>query len=179
VTLAQKIEIGIAIAGAVGLGAVIQLVVSHFLRRRERKADLADKSVQMSGKSVEIAESVMVRMESDMTRMRAELTTQTEALAKAQQQLLELQTGPRRTDDEVDLELTTVRNKLHDAQVDMGGVASNLSAGLLVLRQGLVSVFPDLPPRVGDPPPMDEDEYQAMIDQRRDEDWRRYEESGG
>ncbi|MFI5849362.1 hypothetical protein ACIA8B_14835 [Micromonospora chalcea] len=75
-TTAEKITAGIALLAALGVGAVLQAWVSHLLHRRERKINIADKSVQM-------AETLMTRMETELTRAQ-------EALAKAQQESEEL-----------------------------------------------------------------------------------------
>ncbi|PYC75205.1 hypothetical protein C7C45_04875 [Micromonospora arborensis] len=60
-TTTEKITLGVAIAGALGAGALIKSWVDHLLSRHDRKINIADKSVQ-------IAESLMSRMESELTK---------------------------------------------------------------------------------------------------------------
>ncbi|MFR9777307.1 hypothetical protein ACL02O_14775 [Micromonospora sp. MS34] len=75
-TIIEKITLGVAVAGAFGLGSVITAVVSHLLSRRERRVNIADKSVQM-------VEAVLTRMETELTRAQ-------ESLGRAQQENEEL-----------------------------------------------------------------------------------------
>jgi hypothetical protein len=53
--------LGVAVAGALGVGVLLQTWVTHLLQGRERKINIADKSVQ-------IAEALMTRMEAELTR---------------------------------------------------------------------------------------------------------------
>ncbi|PYC73897.1 hypothetical protein C7C45_06060 [Micromonospora arborensis] len=48
VTTAEKINIGVALAAALGVGALIHALLGHRLNRDERKANIADKFMQMA-----------------------------------------------------------------------------------------------------------------------------------
>ncbi|MFE9959235.1 hypothetical protein [Micromonospora sp. NPDC005299] len=105
-TIAEKITLGVAIAGALGLGALLQVWFTHLLQRRERQISIADKSIQIAGTL--------------MTKLEAELTRAQEALVKAQQESAELRdelaknVAARSEDSERIVEL---HQKLQDAHV--------------------------------------------------------------
>ncbi|GAB3986164.1 hypothetical protein V1634_29105 [Plantactinospora veratri] len=103
-TTAEKITAGIALLAALGVGAVLQAWVTYLLHGRERKINIADKSVQM-------AETLMTRMEAELTRVQ-------EALAKAQQETEEL----RATLTETSTNEGSISEQLHDAERSLRGV---------------------------------------------------------
>ncbi|MEU8170699.1 hypothetical protein AB0B97_29790 [Micromonospora sp. NPDC049004] len=76
-TTAEKITAVIALLAALGVGALLPMLVGHLLGRGEKKVNIADKSVQMA--------------ETLMTRMEAEITRAEEALGRARRENQELQ----------------------------------------------------------------------------------------
>lgn len=107
-TTVEKVALGVSIAGALGVGAVLQAWATHLLQRREKKINIADKSVQ-------IADALM----SLTSKMEAELTRAREALAKAQQESEALREELNRTaatrsaDDARELERKQKRQAEH------------------------------------------------------------------
>lgn len=75
-TTSERITLGVSVAGALGIGALLQAWVTHLLQRREKEISFADRSVQM-------AETLMARMEMELGRAQ-------EALTKAQRESEEL-----------------------------------------------------------------------------------------
>jgi hypothetical protein len=138
VTTAEKITLGVAIAGALGVGALFKSWVDHLLARGEKRINIADKSVQ-------IAEALMTRMEAELSRAQA-------ALAKAEQEGEQLRaelglTAAANTDESIRVmvakrrlrsayaDLTEARNNIHGMQIEVGEIRSSggLGRGLGVL----------------------------------------------
>ncbi|MGW0503421.1 hypothetical protein [Micromonospora sp. NPDC003241] len=115
-TTAEKITLGVAIAGAFGLGSVFAAFISHLLSRRERKVHIADKSVQ-------IAESIMTRMEGELSRVQ-------EALAKAHQESEELRVTLAETKTakgKLSEQLKEAKRSLQGVNVQLGNASTAIS----------------------------------------------------
>ncbi|MER7994913.1 hypothetical protein [Micromonospora chalcea] len=123
-TTAEKITLGVAIAGAFGLGSVVAAFISHLLGRRERKVNIADKSVQ-------IAEAMMTRMEGELTRVQ-------QALAKAQHESEELRATLAETKTakgKLSEQLEEAKKSLQGVNVQIGNASTAIGDMQVEVRQ--------------------------------------------
>ncbi|MEV4722484.1 hypothetical protein [Micromonospora humida] len=172
-TTAEKITAGIALLAALGVGAVLQAWVTHLLHRRERKINIADKSVQM-------AETLMTRMESELTRVQ-------EALTKAQQESEELRAELAKAvavGQEV-RQRNDVRRRLREFSTSLAGASDAVGSAQLKVRvsraelnrrtreQRATPIVIDVANLDRKSPPMDEDVFAAMVDQHEEDEYRR------
>ncbi len=170
---AEKITAGIALLAALGVGAVLQAWVTHLLARREKRVNIADKSVQ-------IAATLMTRMEGELSRtldalaktqregeeLRAELASTTEVYSARE---LELSDQLQRANAELARArafIETVRN------VDQH-VKAALAEHARQTRAALARAAREYQPSRREPPPVDEDVWAAMVDQHEDDEYRR------
>ncbi|SIN14481.1 hypothetical protein [Micromonospora cremea] len=108
-TTADKITVGVAIATALGVGALIKSWVDHLLSRGEKKVSIADQSVQT-------AATVMTMLDGQLKRVQ-------EALDKAQQESEEL----RLTLAETKTAKGKLSEQLKEAKKSLQGVNVQLS----------------------------------------------------
>ncbi|MER6592093.1 hypothetical protein ABT214_09605 [Micromonospora purpureochromogenes] len=148
-TTAEKITLAVSVAGALGVGALLQAWVTHLLQGRERKINIADKLVHS-------AETLMTRMEADLTRAQ-------EALDKAQQESEELRQELARTaaargkysERVVELQqklqethVAAARSAIDNVQGDVRQVRVSLSAPLMAeLDRELAALLPPSKPK--------------------------------
>ncbi|RLQ08174.1 hypothetical protein EAD96_05200 [Micromonospora sp. BL1] len=127
-TTAEKITLGVSIATALGVGALLKSLFDHFLSRPEKKATIAEKEVTIADKSVQIANAMMSRMDAELSRVQA-------ALAKAEGEIEELRSKldaaaskeaeavnlPRALDSAraTSAELSLARDALDDIQIEV------------------------------------------------------------
>ena len=155
-TTAEKITLGVSIAGALGLGALLKSWVDHLLARGEKKVNIADKAVQ-------IADALMTRMEAELTRAQA-------ALAKAEQEGEQLRAELGLTmapDDNDTIRVYTAKRKLLSAYAELAEARDNIhgmqvEVGEIRERGGLGRGRGALIPREPDGPPVDEDLYEHL-----------------
>ncbi|MFI7305519.1 hypothetical protein ACIBM8_20090 [Micromonospora aurantiaca] len=163
-TTAEKITAGIALLGALGVGALLKSWVDHLLARREKRVNIADKSVQM-------AATLMTRMEAELTRAQSALT---EAQKEGERVRAEL--GLTGEIDENDTfrvyqakrkmraayaELNEARNNIHGMRVEVGEIRERGGLG-----KGVGRLIPT-------PPPVDEDVWAEMVSQHEEDEQRR------
>ncbi|MEU9742885.1 hypothetical protein AB0E12_27260 [Micromonospora chersina] len=86
-TTAEKITLGVSVATALGVGALLKSLFDHFLARPEKRATIAEKEVTIADKSVQIANALMSRMESELARVQ---TTHAEAQKEGRELRAEL-----------------------------------------------------------------------------------------
>ncbi|MEU7995378.1 hypothetical protein AB0B83_08575 [Micromonospora sp. NPDC049060] len=166
---AQKITAGIALLAALGVGALLQAWVTHLLHRRERKVNIADKSVQMAATL--------------MNRMEAELGRAQEALDKAEREAQELRAELAEVGSisEQRAALAGMDRTFRESAVHLRGAAAALAklqgevrevqnSGRIVSQ---ISMFPS------SPPPVDEDVWAEMVDQHEEDEYRRGVGRGG
>ncbi|NJC10604.1 chromosome segregation ATPase [Micromonospora profundi] len=137
-SIVEKITIGVAIAGALGVGALLKSWVDHWLSRGEKKINIADKSVQ-------IAEALMTRMEGELTRVQ-------EALAKAQQESEELRmtlVETKTAKGKLSEQLKEAKKSLQGVNVQIGNASNAISdiqgeiRGVTLVRHRLYSTPED------------------------------------
>ncbi|WBC06775.1 hypothetical protein [Micromonospora sp. WMMA1947] len=66
-TTAEKITIGVSIASALGIGALIKSIFDRRISRPERRMDLAEKSLKL-------ADAIVARVEAELAQVQRELT---------------------------------------------------------------------------------------------------------
>lgn len=163
-TTAEKITAGIALLGALGMGALLKSWVDHLLARREKRVNIADKSVQM-------AATLMNRMEAELTRAQA-------ALAKAEQEAQQLRTeqAEARSISEQRAALAGMDRTLRTSADQLAVAARSLARLQGQVRRvkasgglgpGQASLFPS------SPPPVDEDVWEEMVRQHEEDEYRR------
>ncbi|MEU4382798.1 hypothetical protein [Micromonospora echinofusca] len=172
-TTAEKITAGIALLAALGVGAVLQAWVTHLLHRRERKINIADKSVQM-------AETLMTRMEAELTRAQQALATvrqESDELRAELAKAVAVGDEARQRDD--------VRRKLREFSTSLAGASDTVGSVQLKVRvskaelgrrtreQWAKRTILDIHDLAPSPPPVDEDVWAAMVDQHEVDEYRR------
>ncbi|MEU5563562.1 hypothetical protein [Micromonospora musae] len=141
-TTAEKITIGVAIAGALGVNALLQVWVTHLLQRRERKINIADRSVQ-------IAEALMTRMEAELTRAQ-------EALGQAQKESEELRqelSNAAAARGEASMRVVELQQRLQEAHVEVAQNAINDARGSANQINEFYRIADEIPPHVVMPRP--------------------------
>ncbi|WP_433229002.1 hypothetical protein ACQP2H_24175 [Micromonospora sp. CA-248260] len=171
-TTAEKITAGIALLAALGVGALLQAWVTHLLHRRERKINIADKSVQ-------IAETLMTRMEAELTRAQQALATvrqESDELRVELAKAVAVGQEVRQRDD--------VRRRLREFSTSLAGASDAVGSVQLKVRVSRAEIIRyrrrqpagrtlvDLHDPVPTPPPVDEDVWADMVDQHGEDEHR-------
>ncbi|MGW5578126.1 hypothetical protein [Micromonospora chokoriensis] len=175
-TTPEKITAGIALLGALGVGALLKSWIDHLLGRRERRIDIADKSVQMA--------------DTMMTRMEGELIKTIDALAKTQREGEELRAELASTTDVHSARELELSDQLHRANKElarartfveeMRRIDTQLKAGLAEYKRKYALIAAG-EYSLGQPesPPVAEDVQAAMVHQHEEAEYRRGAGRGG
>lgn len=113
-TIAEKITLGVSIATALGIGALLKSAIDHFLARPEKRATIAEKEVTIADKSIQIANTLMQRMESEMERLRTTL-----ADARKESEELRAEVADLRAANELTSFTTTASLRVLETSLDI------------------------------------------------------------